>query len=103
MGSKFKVHNHEFRVAEDEMGNRILQAGHDYPDTPVDALSTIPVDEGSFRQARHKKAKAEEIPFSDESAVRLVRLSGGRTVEVPVLALSGGNPNHDPTTTASAK
>ena len=103
VGSKFKVHNHEFRVAEDEMGNRILQAGHDYPDTPVDALSTIPVDEGSFRQARHKKAKAEEIPFSDESAVRLVRLSGGRTVEVPVLALSGGNPNHDPTTTASAK
>ena len=61
VGSQFKIHGHKFIVAEDDGGHRVLKAGVDYPETPVDALSTIPIDEGSFRGKRQVK---EAIPFS---------------------------------------
>ena len=54
VGAKFTLHGHEFRVAQDEHGHRVLQGGVDYGATPLDALRSVPTDAGSFRQGKIK-------------------------------------------------
>ena len=63
VGAEFTIHGHKFRVAEDENGYKVLQSEHDYHQHPVDALRSVPVDQGSFRQGRLAKP-VDDIPFA---------------------------------------
>ena len=102
VGTKFTIHGNAFRVAEDDQGHRVLQGGVDFPSTPLDALRSVPVDVGSFRQGRAAKgdsyegagrmirrakvAPADDIPFGGaEPTGRMLALSSGR-----VLSLAAG-------------
>ncbi len=61
VGTQFTTHGVKFRVAEDADGLRVLQHGADYGEsTPLDALRSVPVDAGSFRQGRVRQGDAHE-------------------------------------------
>jgi DNA topoisomerase IB len=55
-GQAFEINRVPVQVVEDEDGNRILKDEGDLPDTPLDALQTVPVDKGSL----HDVAPAPE-------------------------------------------
>lgn len=67
VGDKFTHGGREFRVAEDAGGMRVLSGPHEYDGTPVDAVSHVAIDKGSFRPGRLRRSKAltadDGIPF----------------------------------------
>lgn len=88
VGNEFTVNGERFRVAEDEHGNRVLRSEEYAEDVPVDALRTVPADEGSFRRGR--RTAAEAIPFGREVAY----LSVDRQQAVTPADAPAGLPTH---------
>lgn len=75
VGDRFHVNGQEFRVAEhqDEEGNRYrILRGSDLQPVPVDAVSHLPIDRGTFKPGRLRKATVttydDGIPFGREQA-----------------------------------
>ena len=70
VGDKFTHGGQEFRVAEDANGFRVLSGPREYDGTPIDALTHVPLDKGSFRPGklpRRQSAPPDAIPFSADA------------------------------------
>lgn len=83
VGDEFQVNGEKFRVAEDSDGLRVLQ-NHEYGEVPVDALSHVPADQGTFRPGKRQR---EIIPFS-----RIYAMSATDGEAVPHLSLGSNLP-----------
>nr|WP_294559897.1 hypothetical protein [uncultured Rhodopila sp.] len=100
VGDELSHGGQKYRVAEDESGMRVLR-GHEYGEsTPVDALTHVPHDKGSFKPGRPTKApKVEKYPEPEPAGAReeipFSRVFG-RLASYAAREILLGNPNHVP-------
>lgn len=63
-GHSFTINGRKMEVKSDESNGLMLHGGSDFPETPIHALSEIPIDKYSLKMTRRREAVPDFIPFS---------------------------------------